>query len=482
MSATVADVLLRRLGRLGVDALFANPGTDFPPLIEALARARVEGAVVPEPVTVPHENAAVAMAYGMAMVTGRPQAVGLHVGPGTANALCCLANAERERIPMVVLAGRTPVLEQGRPGARSLHIHWAQEMRDQAGMVRELVRWDYELRDPAQAVAVIDRAVALATSDPQGPVYLMLPREVLMAEADIREASAAARHAPARVGAPDPDAVMEAARLLARAERPLIVTAGLGRDPRAVPVLQGVAERFDLPVVELQPRWLNLPADSLMHLGYDPHPWVADADAILVIDCDVPWIPARASPRPSCRVIQMGPDPLFARYPMRSFASDVTIMCDPRQGLEALGQALARAMAGTDAAPARRAGIVEAHQAWRAAALAAAEASGVLRPMSMAWVSRCIDRARDLEGIVVNEYTLDPAVCTSARPGSFFNHAPAGGLGWGLGAAMGAKLAAPDREVIACVGDGSYLFANPVACHQVAQAQSLAFLTVVFDN
>jgi acetolactate synthase-1/2/3 large subunit len=102
--------------------------------------------------------------------------------------------------------------------------------------------------------------------------------------------------------------------------------------------------------------------------------------------------------------------------------------------------------------------------------------------MSAGWISHCLDQAKDEDAILFNELGADPTVLTFEHPGTFFNHSLAGGLGWGLPAALGAKLACPDRLVIAAVGDGSYMFANPVACHQVGAALGLPVLTIVFNN
>src|SRR5947208_5526747 len=189
LAATAADVLLASLRRHGIEYFFANPGTDFPPIVEGFARAKASGAEVPQPVLVPHENLAVAMAHGAYLMTGAPQALMVHVNVGTANTINLLANAARDRVPLVLMAGRSPIMEAGAFGARSRPIHWAQEMFDQAGMVRELVKWDYELRNPAQAGAVVARAVEAAMAAPRGPVYLMLPREPLSAPAGTDKAT-----------------------------------------------------------------------------------------------------------------------------------------------------------------------------------------------------------------------------------------------------------------------------------------------------
>ena len=102
--------------------------------------------------------------------------------------------------------------------------------------------------------------------------------------------------------------------------------------------------------------------------------------------------------------------------------------------------------------------------------------------LSAAWATRCLDRTIGPSAVLFNELACKRPLLSLERPGSFFGPSNAGGLGWALPASLGYKLAAPDKRVIACVGDGSYMFANPVACHQVAAAQDIATLTVVFNN
>ncbi len=159
----------------------AITGTDFPPIVEAFGRAKKTNAKVPKPILVPHENLAVGMAHGAYLMTGRPQAVMVHTTVGTANTINNLINLSRDRVPLVLAAGRTPITEKGSFGSRNRPIQWGQEMFDQAGMVRELVKWDYELRVPAQVGDMVARGVEVAMAHPRGPVYLMLPREPLSA-------------------------------------------------------------------------------------------------------------------------------------------------------------------------------------------------------------------------------------------------------------------------------------------------------------
>jgi acetolactate synthase-1/2/3 large subunit len=118
---TGADLFLQRLSDLGIDTVFANAGTDFPPIVEALSKLAAHGSPL-RAIAVPHENLAVSMAYGHYLVSGRTQVIILHVNVGTANAVCALMNAYRERIPLIVAAGRTPFTETGHVGSRSLPL------------------------------------------------------------------------------------------------------------------------------------------------------------------------------------------------------------------------------------------------------------------------------------------------------------------------------------------------------------------------
>src|SRR3982750_151191 len=226
---TAAEAWLGLLASRGVEYLFANGGTDFAPVVEAYAKGQKLGWKLPQGVIVPHENTGVAMAHGYTMVTGRPQAMMVHVGVGTANSMNGLINASRQNVPILFSAGRTPITESGGlPAARPNYIHWAQEHFDQGGMLREFMKWDYELRHAEQVETVVDRALAIAQSEPQGPVYVTLPREVLASKFE-GQVGKTPTLVPATPPAADPDALAQAARLLGNARRPLLITANGGR-------------------------------------------------------------------------------------------------------------------------------------------------------------------------------------------------------------------------------------------------------------
>jgi acetolactate synthase-1/2/3 large subunit len=478
-----AEALLIRLKANGVDYLFANGGTDFAPVIEGLSHGIARGADLPEAMIMPHETAAVGMAHGYYLLTGRAQSVMVHVNVGLANCVMGIINAASDNIPMLIMAGRTPITEHERFGSRMTPVQYGQEMRDQTAMVREAVKWDYEMRYGEQADLLIDRALAIANTEPKGPVYLALPREPLSEPWPAKRAVVAPRQATPIPPPPDAAQIEQAAEWLSAARNPVIVCQRGDPAKRLGPALAGFAERFALPVAEYWPVRNVLAGDHPMHAGYDSGPLIADADVILVIDAQVPWIARHHQPAADAKVIHTGPDPLFQRLPVRSFQSDLAITGDPA----AIVGALHRALEGHGAGDAARATRIRAAGAERRAeAHAKAEAgSGAPvpgAPMTAAYVSHCLQQAIDAEAIVVNELGAVAAAMTIAGPNQFFSAPYSGGLGWGLPAAMGAKLADRDRLVVACIGDGSYMFANPVACHQIAEACDLAVLILVLNN
>jgi len=478
-SGTAAENLLRRLHANGVRYLFANAGTDFAPIVEALANP-ADGPAI-ETLLVPHENVAVTMAHGYAMVTGEPQAVMLHVNVGTANGLCGMMNASRSETPMLVMAGCSPITENRAPedGARDRFIHWAQDMFDQGGMVREFVKWDYELRAADELEATIDRALTLARTAPKGPVYLTLPREVLGTRMASRPApSLRAAAAPAQA---DSGALARAAEILLKAENPLIITADTGRDPAAVAPLGALAEAFAIPVIPYLPRHMCLPSDHPMLLDYDSGPYVGAADAILVLDCDVPWIPSLGGPPPGAKIIHMATDPLYRNYPVRGFPCDLAITADSAIALPALAAAMAKG-GGKSRIDARRKRVAAMRDAVRARWRAAESNMATSNPIKPAWVNLCLGKVLDENAIRVSEMGPPLSHANLVNPGTYFSTSPISGLGWGMGAALGAKLAAPDRLVVAVIGDGSYYFSNPTAAHYCARAYDLPVLTIVLNN
>ncbi|MBK19602.1 MAG: hypothetical protein CMM52_12280 [Rhodospirillaceae bacterium] len=476
---TTAEAYLALLADRGVDYLFGNAGTDFASVIEALSKAQLGEAKAPTPVTVPHENVAVSMAHGYFLATGRPQAVMLHVTVGTANGVCGIMNAARERIPMLFSAGRTPITEDGLPGARSIYIHWAQEMFDQAGMVRELVKWEYELRNLEQLETVVDRALTVAMSEPRGPVYLTLPREILAQEPGDFSFTSPSVANPSIAGCPNSNVIDQAADLLSKAKNPLIIASSYGQNPDDVADLADLAERFAIPVVCYRPRYVCLPTSHPMHVGFEPAGRLGSADVILTLEADTPWIPSLHKLAPDAQVIQAGVDPLFANYPIRGFQSDLTLAGDPGSTVRAIASAMTE---NADRIGGTRKEIGAAKEELAETQKTLLERQSVGGPMEYPWVAHCIGQVMNESDALVSESQLPIGFLGSRNPGTVFGTSPAGGLGWGNGAALGLQLGDRSRRVFNVAGDGSYMFGNPTPAHFVGAAMELPVCTVILNN
>jgi acetolactate synthase-1/2/3 large subunit len=472
-----AEGFLRALADHGIDYFFCNPGTDFPPIVEAFSRAKKTNAKVPRPILVPHENLAVAMAHGAYLMNGKPQAVMVHVNVGTSNTINNVTNMSRDRVPLILAAGRTPITEQGQFGSRTRPIHWAQEMFDQAGMLREMVKWDYELRQPHQVGDVVARAVEVSMAHPRGPVYLVLPREPL--SAPLAEPAGPAKVRPQAAEAyPDPASIAMLADWIAAAERPLIIAGALPAD--AVEPLSKLAERWAIPVVPHNPRTVCLPSSHHMHFGHEPGALLADADLVIVLDSDVPWIPHLQHPPAGCRVAHVGEDPFFVRYPMRSFQSDLSVQAGIANALNALVEAVEPGLHVAEGRITARRGRLTERMRNRRTQLAKDSAPGAT--ISPEYLSRVIGETVGPDAVIFNEYPLRLDHCPRENPGTLFALGPAGGLGWGFGAALGAKLAAPDKFIVATLGDGAHMFGNPTVAHWVSAVHQLPILTIIFNN
>jgi acetolactate synthase-1/2/3 large subunit len=344
-------------------------------------------------------------------------------------------------------------------------------------MVRELVKWDYELRVPAQAGDVVARGVEVAMAHPRGPVYLMLPREPLAAPLSEPIAPIKPRALAAPVHA-DPKSIVTLAEWMAAAEHPLIITSTL--PAAAVPLLAHLAERCAIPVVAHNSRTVCMPSSHPMHFGFEPGALLADADMVIALESDVPWLPSLTHPQAGCHVAHVGEDPFYVRYPMRSFPSDLAIQAGPVQALEALTAAVeARLQMAEARIASRRARLTERMRLRRAQLAKEAAPAAHISPE---FLSHAIGEAFGDDAVIVNEYPLRPDHCAREKPGTFFALGPAGGLGWGFGAALGVKLAAPDSFVVATLGDGAYMFSNPMVGHWVSATQGLPILTIVFNN
>ena len=386
---TAGGALLVRLKAVGVDYIFCNSGTDFPPIIEGLAEAAAKDVPLPKALIIPHESAAMGMAHGYYLATGRSQAVIAHTNVGLANCAIGAINAAVERIPVLLFSGRTPTTEKDRFGSRTVPIGWGQEMRDQTALVREASKWDYELRFPEQTVEMVDRAWAIANSTPRGPVYVSLPREVLCEQTPSDGLDAPPLMQPA-VAYPNPKQIAEAASILANAEHPVIFAQHGTGSAEAFDALSALADEWGIPVCQYWALALAIPTDHPMAAEANPAKLIERAGAILVLDALAPWSPQIHRPKDGCAVIQIGQDPLSTRTPVRNFRSDLSIACDVTDGILALKAAMDELRSGEVGNRAQRRAAVAAENAQaRKRTLAAAEA-GRDGAMTKEWVSLCL--------------------------------------------------------------------------------------------
>ncbi|HEY8580915.1 MAG TPA: thiamine pyrophosphate-requiring protein [Beijerinckiaceae bacterium] len=477
--ATVAQSYMSALKACGIRHVFANGGTDFAPIIEGILLNWKAGGDMPEFVTVPHENVAMAMAQGYYKVSGEMAGVMVHVNVGTANTVCALMNATRDNVPLLLAAGRTPLTETGHAGSRDVPIHWAQENFDQAAIVREHVKWEYELRDGQPINTLVARAVDIAMTEPRGPVYMTLPREVLgnmTTEAGPAPRKRAFGVIPA---VPSMDALEQAADLIAAAENPVVIVTSALR-PHAFAALGRFAQEHGIAVLTgPQPA---IASSNPMNLGLVNGPALKAADLILVLDSPVPWIPRNVQPNPNAKLIHIAPDPHFARFPFRGFEMDLAIAGDAGAALELLTDMLKVKLKGKEAVTdRRRAANAKARQQILDQRKAAIEAASGQSPISYTWVAHALNTVKGKNATISEELGAPFPFLDVEDPREFLSTS-SGALGMGIGQALGAKCAAPDRTVISTVGDGSYMFGCPTAAHFVAQAEKLPTLTMVMNN
>ncbi|HUJ73746.1 MAG TPA: thiamine pyrophosphate-binding protein, partial [bacterium] len=443
---TVADVLLETFQAVGIRYLFANLGTDYPPLVEALAKYQQQGAALPQVVLCPHEQTAISAAHGAFLASGAGQAVLVHVGVGTQNLGGALHQAWTARVPMVVFAGRTPATTRGeRLGSRDNFIHFYQDVRDQAGVIRQFSKWECNLELPEQVAYTLQRAVRVMHSDPQGAVYLTAAREVLGMPANV-QSDPPAWYATPQQGSLSPPDARRLAQGLREAQRPVIVTSYLGRQRGAVELLVNLSEALQVPVVESFPTHLNFPRLHANHGGFRAAPWLRDADLVWMVETDVPWVAKTGGPRPGIPIVQMDVDPVKAHMTLWDFPVTESHQVQAQQ-------ALAEVLAGAQDLPAANAAWREQRSRWLDAHRPAAPGVPGNGRLTVSAVAALLGQELPPEAVLVDEGVSNADVVRAGTrrtlPGTYFG-TPGGSLGWGGGAALGHKLMAPQTEV-ACL-------------------------------
>jgi benzoylformate decarboxylase len=466
---------LELLKQEGVEILFGNPGTTELPLMDALA---VENEL--RYVLGLQEATVIGMADGYAQASGKLAVVNLHVTPGLGNAMGMLYDAQKAGSPILVTAG-----QHDQDFNATEPILWA----DLPPIARPLVKWSAEVHRLADLPRLVHRAAKTALAPPSGPVFLALPGDILKAEADLDLL------APTRVAAQlrgDPAAVDQAAAILAAAKRPLIIAGDAVARSKAHAELVALAELIGAPVYsELVPSTASFPASHPLFRGamtrmQGPIRKVLEQYDVLFSaggDLFTLSLPSDIEPMPNgLTLIHLDTDPweLGKNYPPQ-----VAILGDPKTTLPDITEAVRKAMSSgaRGAARERLDAAKTATLAEREALKAKARDMAGQTPVQPLSLLHAIGETLPRDAVVIDETISSGAgirsLIRSDDPQSFYG-LRGGGIGWGLPAALGVKLALPDRPVVALVGDGSAMY----TCQALwtAAHERIAAVFVIFNN
>jgi acetolactate synthase-1/2/3 large subunit len=480
---TGAQTLLRVLGKMGVEKIFASPGSEWSPVWEALAEPGVEG--MPQYLSTRHEEVAVGMASGYAKSTGKLPAVMIHTTVGALHATMGMRGALHEQIPMVVFAGES--IGFGEDEGPDVGGQWQGHLGDLGGpakLVDHTVKWSFGVNTKSILPSTIQRACRLAMAGPRGPVFVSLPMEYLF---DKMTKDLVSDKGAAPLATADAKGIEELADMLAGARWPVIVVEDAGKTAQSVNCLVEIAELLGCPVVETRSTGvINIPRTHPLHSGYDPKEIVQGSDVIFLLAVIAPWHPASITPSAGAKVAVLDENPLRAEIPYYGYQNDLCLTGEIESSLEHLLGALKKRISKGEAARSQRAAELKAkndarRKQWREEAMALANQ----KPMDTRWVAHEASQVLPADVMLVEE-TITHRLAVhryfdNLKPGSFFNGC-IGGLGTGLSTALGVKAANPKRPVVCLIGDGSFNYDPAPAAFGAAQEHNLPFLTIMFNN
>lgn len=501
---TAATAILEALEDAGVTHLFVNLGSDHPAILEAISKreadAKKDGAKKNglRFFTAPNEFVGLCAAQGFFQASGRMQAILVHVDAGTLAMGGAIHNVSRARIPVIMIAGTSPVTDEGElVGTRNEFIHYIQDSIDQRGIVRGYTVLNHEIRTGRNAKQLILRAAQMSQSEPKGPSYLIACREVLEEQITPYTVNAS-KWKPLSPGALAPAAVDDIGKALLGAKSPVVVTSYLGRQPEAVRQLVKLCDATGTAVLEAVPGYLNFPHTHKLYAGNHwseglPNGVLEGADVILVLDCDVPWIKSVFRPSSDAKVFHIDCDPLKVNMSLFHIDTELSCKADVLTSLEQINAFLAlprgddtiTAQKYQEAVETRTAQVAAIHDAY-IAGIHAKEAlpadTSIITPHYI--LSRLRAQLPD-DALVMSEgiSNFRPIcdVLMRNQPGTYFT-SNATCLGWNGGAAVGAKMARPDKLVVNITGDGSFMFSIPETVHWMARKYDAPFLTVILNN
>jgi acetolactate synthase-1/2/3 large subunit len=481
------QAMLKAMQRSGIDYIFSSPGSEWPPVWEALAEQTAQGIAKPGYINCRHEAVAVAMAAGYIKVTNRPQIVMLHATAGPLNAAMTLRAALHERTPMVILTGEIAAYGENTrvadPGGQWLH-----DLTDLGGspdLLRGCVKWADRISSAELLAPTIERAVHIAMEPPAGPVLVGIPFECMMEEIQWQD-----HGKPNQVVRPKevPDAAIDQAlAAIVAAKNPVAVTEHVGGDPRAVELLVELCELFSIPVMETyRPAFLNFPRTHPLYQHHDPK--VIDAaDLVLMVDAITPWYPASKAPQ-HAKVISIAQEFPNSRLPYWGYNIDLALVAPPAATLEKLvkkARSSEQVAANRSQYEERLKRSRDQHDNYFAKLKEAAEQHATATPIDPRWLCHALAHALPENAVISEETTVYRSLIQEAVPRSktqsYFARIT-GGLGVGLSYALGVKLALPERPVFTLIGDGAFHYNAVPSCLGVAEEYRLPIHAVVFNN
>ncbi len=481
------QAMLRAIERSGVEFILSSPGSEWPPVWEALAEAAARGAKNPQYINCRHEAVAVAMAAGYTKVTSRPQVVMLHATAGPLNAAMTLRAALHERTPMVILSGEIAAYGENTkvadPGGQWLH-----DLTDLGGspdLLRSCVKWADRISSAELLAPTIERAVRIAVEPPAGPVLIGIPFECMMEQ--VNDLDHGKANEVVRAHAVDDASIDKALNLIAAAKSPIALTEHVGGNPRAVERFVELCELFAIPVMETyRPAFMNFPRTHPLYLHHDAKQ-VDAADLILMVDAVTPWYPASKTPK-NAKVISIADEFPNSRLPYWGYNVDLALVAPPAS---TLGQLVKKAKASEQVAANRAnyeqrlARTREQHDSYFGKLKDEAQKHANDTPIDPRWAVHALGQALPANSVISEETTVYRSLIQEAIPRSqtqsYFARVT-GGLGVGLSYALGVKLAMPDRPVFALIGDGAFHYNAVPSCLGVAEEYRLPIHCVVFNN
>jgi acetolactate synthase-1/2/3 large subunit len=478
---TTIKALIEVMNDAGVEFVFFNPGIDNVPVLETLAAYRAQGKKSPRSILCLDEFVAMTAAHGSWMASGKPQVVSVHSELGTLQIGGALHNAQWGRVPVVFFT------ESYGPIQRT---NWRKQAFDQGAMVRNFVKWDHHISTIENVVDVFEKAFRIATTEPCGPVYLTLPREILWNKGSLPSSQAHKKSSETKPKI-NKGSLAKAADMLIKAENPLIVTGYSGRNAAAVPALIELAETLGARVLTSDIR-VNFPithplAALLSPTGGFGNPLVSQADVILAIDYDMHYAAPPGMPPSGVKIIHIDIDIAKKGVPLWGKKPDIALQVDSSQVIPALNSIIKKKLKSERIEQLKqRATALEAEHnkldgEWRVMAMSQAR----VKPITAHWLSACIDAIIDEETIIVNQ-TISPSTIVFhqlhlSKPGTLLSCA-GGCIGWAPGAALGVKLAQPNKTVISLMGDGAFIYGCPEASLWSASFYKAPFLAIIYDN